>query len=243
LLHSKVGKKEVLPMARLFKLLRFAALPTLGLAFAGCGHAKLVPAPSAKPAAGASDGAVVSAEKGVRCFADADAWADSAGDLPDFVTPLKVRIVNTSGRAIRVLYEDFVLVGKSGRRYHPIPVVPIGPAAKGAPVSPTYASWNFFVAPLAHASYRTLQPWPRPLSRDRSFYERQYGRWGDNSPPMEVIRLGLPEGVLKDGGVLSGFLFFESPLDREKRVTFEAAFDESDGPENVAVVKIPFRVD
>jgi hypothetical protein len=54
--------------------------------------------------------------------------------------------------------------------------------------------------------------------------------------------MGLPEGVLGDGGVVSGFLFFDNPLGHEDRLTFEAEFDKSDGQDAVAAVKIPFRV-
>jgi hypothetical protein len=229
-------------MAGTFKRVRLLALPCLALVCAGCGHAKLVPAPSAKLVPDASDGATVSAAGGVRCFAEVDAWPDRP-ELPGFVTPVKIRVVNMSGKAIRLLFEGFVLTGKGGREYHPIPVVPIDPVASSAQVSPAYDSWNFFVAPLIQGSYPTLQPWPRPLIRDQSFYERQYRRWGRKRPPMEVIRMALPEGVLQDGGVVTGFLFFESPLRREKRVVFEAEFVESDEPETVASIKIPFRIE
>jgi len=49
--------------------------------------------------------------------------------------------------------------------------------------------------------------------------------------------------VLENGGILTGFLFFESPLDREDRVTFQADFDAGDGQQKVASIEIPFRVE
>jgi len=224
------------------RLVAVAALPYLALGFAACGHSKLVPAPSAKLVEG-EDSAAFSAVDGVRCTAEVDAWGGPSDGLPKFVTPVKVRVLNTSGKPIRVLYEDFVLVGKSGRKYRPIPVLPSDPDPKGAPITPTYASWNFLVAPRAHAAYRTIEPWPKPLPRDQNFYERQYRRWGQSRPSLDVIRMALPEGVLREGGVIAGFLFFESPIAREDRVVFEAKFDDSDSPENVAFMKIPFRVE
>jgi hypothetical protein len=217
------------------------AVPYIALAFAACGHTKLVPVASAESAEGAS--AASSLADGVRCTADVDAWEGGPGALPDLVTPVKVHILNNSGRPIRLLYEDFVLVGKSGRRYRPIPVVPIDPDPKRVPVSPTYPSWNFFVAPRVHAAYRTMQAWPRPLRRDQPFYEHQYRLWGQSRPSLDVIRTALPEGVLREGGVVSGFLFFENPIDREDRVVFEARFDESDSPQTVASMKIPFTIE
>ena len=53
----------------------------------------------------------------------------------------------------------------------------------------------------------------------------------------------MSEGVLADGGVISGFLYFESPLGHEDRVTFEADLNGTDGQATVAAVKIPFRVE
>jgi hypothetical protein len=221
--------------------LAIRALPCIALACTACGHTKLVPAPSAEVGPGAS--AALSNAGGVRCTAEVDAWAGRPGVLPDFVTPVKVHVLNNSGKPIRLLYEGFVLVGTSGRKYRPIPVVPIDPDPKSAPVNPTYTSWNFFVAPRIHAAYRTMQPWPRPLLRNQNFYERQYHRWGQRRPPMEMIQMALPEGVLREGGVISGFLFFENPIDLEDRVVFQAEFDESDSPETVASMKIPFSVE
>ena len=105
-----------------------------------------------------------------------------------------------------------------------------------------YASTKFFVSARFRDVYQTLEAWPEPLARDESLYEQQYRRWGETHPPFEVVRMGLPEGVLGDGGVVSGFLFFDNPLGHESRVTFEAEFDKSDGQDAVAAVKIPFRV-
>ena len=58
-----------------------------------------------------------------------------------------------------------------------------------------------------------------------------------------VLRAALPEGVLDDGGVVTGYLFFESPLDKESRVTFEATFGGGDGQTTVASIEIPFKVE
>jgi hypothetical protein len=216
------------------------ALSVAGVS-SGCGHGKLVPAASGMVVPGAP-GAAVSTVDGVRCSADVEAWEGRPGELPSFVTPVKVRISNSSGSPIRLLYEDFIMVGKSGQKYRPVPVLPIEPDASSTRLEPIYASTKFFVAARYHDVYQTLDAWPEPLARDESFYERQYRLWGHERPPLEVVRMGLPEGVLGDGGVVSGFLFFENPR-HEDRVTFEAEFDKGDGEGTVAEVKIPFRIE
>jgi hypothetical protein len=219
--------------------LRIAAI----LAFvgaSGCGSGVLVPAPSAKVISGAPKAAFQEAA-GVGCSADTGAWPERAPKPPDSVVPVKVRVRNQSGKAIRLLAEDFVLVGKSGQKYRPIPVLPLD--TENLPrLKPVYASVKFYVAPRFRTAYPTLEPWSAGLARDQALYDRQFDRWGKRRPTLEMIRMALPEGVLEDGGLISGFLFFESPLDDEDRVTFQADFAPGEGAGTVASIEIPFRV-
>jgi hypothetical protein len=211
---------------------------------ASCGHGALAPASSARVVADAPTAAFSVAE-GIRCSANVGAWNGREGELPRFVVPVKVRIKNDSGKPIRVLYEEFALLGKKGRSYRPIPVLPIDDQARKAvqPMSPMYASTGFFVAPRFHDVYATLDPWSVPLQRDEARYGELFSRWGKHPPDRQTLREALPEGVLENGGILTGFLFFESPLDREDRVTFQADFDAGDGQQKVASIEIPFRVE
>jgi hypothetical protein len=215
-----------------------ATWPLLGPC--GCGHGVLVPASSAKVISGAPD-AAFSEVAGVSCSADTGAWPERAPKPPDSVVPVKVRVRNQSGRPIRLLAEDFVLVGKSGQRYRPIPVLPL--EGTNLPrLNPVYASVKFYVAPRFRAAYPTLEPWSAALDRDATLYDRQFERWGHRRPTLEMIRMALPEGVLDNEGLISGFLFFESPLDDEDRVTFQADFAPGQGAGTVAAIEIPFRV-
>jgi len=219
-----------------------AAIMTVVLC-AGCGHGALAPAPSASVVPNAPT-AAYSVADGVRCSANVGAWNGREGELPDFVVPVKVRIKNDSGRPIRILYEAFALLGKNGRSYRPIPVLPIdADARKRIPrLNPIYASTGFFVAPRFHDVYTTLEPWWTPLGRDEALHEELFNRWGKHRPDLDVLRVALPEGVLASGGVLTGYLFFESPLDKESRVTFAVDFGAGDGKDTVASIEIPFRV-
>lgn len=219
-------------------LLIAATLPLAALC--GCGHGVLVPASSAKVISGAPKAAFQEAA-GVTCSADTGAWPERAARPPDTVVPVKVRVRNRSGKPIRLLAEDFVLTGKSGKKYRPIPVLPL--AAEDLPrLNPVYASEKFYVAPRFRAAYPTLEPWSAGLERDQALYDRQFDRWGKQRPTLQMTRMALPEGVLDDGGLISGFLYFESPLDDEDRVTFEADFAPGEGSGTVASIEIPFRV-
>jgi hypothetical protein len=218
-----------------------AVATSLGLAAFGCGHGTLVPASSANLVPNAPT-AAFSVVQGVRCSANAGAWMGR--ELPEFVIPIKVRITNTSGRPIRVLYEDFVLQGKKGRSYRPIPVLPLDaePRAQITKLDPIYSSAKFYVAPAFSDVYTELDAWSAPLPRDADLHDTLFRRWRGKTPGGEVLRMALPEGVLDDGGVVTGFLFFESPLEKESRVTLAADFAAGDGQSTVASIEIPFTV-
>ncbi|HEY4187444.1 MAG TPA: hypothetical protein VGP07_20375 [Polyangia bacterium] len=211
----------------------------------GCGHGKLVPARSATIVKGSDSAAFVVIE-GLRCSADSEAWEGRPGDLPGFVAPVKVRIRNQTGAPVLLRYEDFALVGKGGRRYLPLPLLPLDPGDRGAglTIHPVYSASRFFIAPSFSGSYPTLAPWTASLPRDEGQYGRAYAKWGDHTLPRSVLRAGLPEGVLENGGMVTGFLYFESPVRREDRVTFQAqlAGDEA-ADAGVTNIEIPFRVD
>jgi hypothetical protein len=222
------------------------------LAAGGCGHGTLIPANSATVVPGAPE-AAYSVVDGVRCSADVGAWSEDAKPLPDFVVPVKVRIKNASGRPIQVLYEDFVLAGKNGHSYRPLPIVPLDESDGERPtaIEPIYSSTKFFVGPRLHDVYPTLDMWTADLPRDQALYEKQFRRWGHARLARQAIRMALPEGVLDDGGTISGFLYFESPLAHESRVTFQADFDaatpkptrDDADSEIVASIEIPFSVE
>lgn len=197
----------------------------------GCGHGSLAPAGSAIRVPGAPAAAYAIVD-GIRCSADVGAWNLPAESLPGSVIPVKIRVRNGSERPIMLRYDDFVLIGNNGRSYRPRPVLPLGDEARRrwSPIEPIYASDKFFVAPRFHDVYTTIDPWPAPLPRDESLYERQFRRWGDAAPPGQAVRMALPEGVLEVGGVISGFLFFESPLDRESHVTLKAGLAWTERP-------------
>jgi hypothetical protein len=216
-----------------------AAMLIAGVA---CAHGELVPARKAKRVAGAPTAAYAVVE-GVRCSANVGAWSESGDELPDGIVPVKVRIKNDSGKPIRVMHEDFVFTGKNGRTYRPVPVLPLDRDVPVPSVRPMYAASNFYVAPSFRRAYRQLEPWPSALERDDELYERQFQRWGNQRPSLETIRMALPEGVLEDGGVITGFLFFESPLSRESNVTFQAEFDHGRNGDLVSSIEIPFAVE
>ena len=205
----------------------------------------MLPASTARVIADAPSFAVVE-QDGVRVSASGDDWTARPADLPDRLTPMRVRIVNHSGRSLQILYNRFVLAGARGRLYRPLPPVPLfheRPLDSVGTVRPFFASASFFVRPAYRDVYPSLPPWPTRLPGEDSFYERQYKLWGRDLPTPEVQRMALPEGVLEDGGQISGFLFFENATGRESKLLFKANLEAGQGGRTVTSISIPFRVE
>jgi hypothetical protein len=213
-----------------------------GACTAGCSHGVLLPADSANVVPGAPTVAF-DERGGVRVSVNGDDWKGDPGDLADHLTPLKIRVVNRSGQALQILYERFSLVGANGRTYRPLPVVPLLHDGGGAPrLLPIFSSANFFVGPRYRDVYPSLNAWPDPLPRDDTFYQRQFRRWGTMHPTAQMQRSALPEGVLGDGGEMSGFLYFENATRHEDRLRFKAEIDEGRDGQLVANIELPLRV-
>lgn len=219
-------------------------LSALCLPALSCAHTKMLPAASAHTVAGAPEAA---AEEigGLRVSAEGDDWSANPVDLSSHLTPVKVRIVNHSGAPARIEYAQFTLVGGHGHVYRAIPVVPLEhetPRDGAGTIHPIYAASKFFVAPRYHDLYPTLPAWPRPLERVDT--DSGEARWAQGLPTHAMERMGLPEGVLDDGGEISGFLYFENATKWESRITFEADIaDGRYGDRELAEIEIPFRVE
>ena len=219
-------------------------LSILSLSAVSCAQGRMLPAASAHTIPGAPEAAAAEVQ-GVRVSADGNDWNAVPADLSTRLTPVKVRIVNHSGAPARIEYQQFSLVGAHGHVYRAFPIVPLDhqtPVDGVGTIAPIYAASNFFVAPRYHDLYPTLTAWPRPLEQDEAYSNEQYQRWEQGLPTRAMLRMGLPEGVLADGGEISGFLYFEDATKRESRLTFRADIDDGQHGGQLAEIKIPFRV-
>ena len=180
---------------------------------------------------------------GVRLSARGDAWDGTPASLGARVTPLAVRIENHSGGPIELLYDRFALVAADGREFHPLPLLPLsGRPGSAAPLQPAYQPAGFFIAPSFAPAYTRLPAWRSHLARDESLYRLDYRKWSDGLPSPDVLSKGLPEGVLEDGGAISGFLYFDREARDHHDLTFQADLTAGDWERRVALIEIPFRI-
>lgn len=227
----------------------------------GCAtEGTLTPGPGAQLLPG-SDTTAFAERAGVQVQVDGAAWRGEPGELARLLTPVNVAIDNRSGRKLRIAYRDFSLVGASGFRYPamaPLPgqmavsaadapqgtVVlaqhPARPAPRRAPPPPRFRHRHFYVAPHVRPWYPGFHVWPHFFFFDADAYRRS--NWPAALPTDDMISLGLPEGVLEDGGHVEGFVYFQGVARREAQVHFELQLVEAETEQALGVMVVPFSV-
>ena len=215
----------------------------LGLLATAC--ARTVELEPAAEAAGR--GAAVLSTAGVRVDARADLWPGQAR-VRRRVTPMLVTVENLGTQPLRIQYREFALVGSDDARFAAIPPFPITNTGQ-APLSiltarPSRAGFvasNFevarFYAPL-FPTYAVADPFGyEPL------YYNYYKYWyRTNLPTPDMLALAMPEGVLKPGGRIRGYLYFEKVSDNLPAVSFQMDLVHPRGTD-LGIITIPFRVD
>lgn len=217
-------------------------------AIGACAHEKVLePAPGAALAPGLLNVAEASAA-GVTVKVTGDSWKGDPQDLGTLLTPVRVTLENHSGKTVRVSYRDFTIAGASGFNYSAIPPMKALGTISEREVSslPTLrlAGWehrHFYVARHYSYLYPGLETWPGVFAYDPFYYDNFYSSWPQRLPTKDMLSEALPEGVVQDGGSVSGFVYFQSVTGRESAVQFKMTLvDASDG-KSFGVLAIPFQ--
>ena len=154
--------------------------------------------------------------------ATAAAWRWNPADLDQFVTPILLEIENDSDRPVRVRLKDIRLVGDNGVYLAALPPYRVTGQTTRTVKSHAYGHDSFAVGYHIHPYY------PRhPRSRHHYYhsyhyyqaYHPVYHTYRINLPTMDMLQRALPEGVLKPGGRVMGFVYFEPVTRRVARNT------------------------
>lgn len=211
-----------------------------------------------------SEGPAAASLSGVQVRVDGDAWRGQPDRLPEVVTPVKVTIENSSGRPLRIAYVDFSLDGK--KHYRALPMVaqdvpvslrqnapalrrvlneavaPPTPADPQRP-KPRFQSKGFFVAQFYRKQYPAYEPWPRSINTRSPTEAIASSLLAADLPSADMVADGLPEGVLENGGFVTGYLFFDRVEPRETRVNFNLRLSDPDSTEQFGQITIPLAVE
>ena len=191
---------------------RTLAALALAISSAACSHAtQLSPAPGAAAAPVGPGIGAVGTETGVRVEVRSQAWSGDPVTLDDEVTPMYVEVTNNSDHSILVRANSVVLI-QGGRAHRAKPPYDIHKTVRENYVYPGY---GYYWA--GWAAYQTVE-----------------------LPTADMVRLALPEGVLKPGEKIQGFLYFEHIDDDVSEVTFTFPVTDASSKKPFGYIDIPF---
>lgn len=210
-------------------------------------RADLTPGPQARRAG--TETAVTHVD-GVAFELRSDAWS-GLESVVDHITPVRVKLTNESDRPIRLRYSDFALIAPEGRRYAALPPFGVTGTVQEprlvraySPVTrPYFLHHRFDVAPYYGALYPHLAPDVGVYHYDPFYHGAYYHYWVEIPLPTRgMLEWALPEGVIRPGGHVEGFFYFERVDPEEPYVVFRADLVTDDG-QRFGEVRIPFNVE
>lgn len=125
------------------------------------------------------------------------------------------------------------------------------PAAAPAPaphaptvvIVPDFDYDDFYYAPYWAYGYDGLSPWPYPWAPDWAYYDNYYPYMQRiHLPTRSMLKKGIPEGVIKPNGHVTGFLYFQKVDPKEKDVTFTAKLQDASNGQIFGKLEIPLVV-
>ncbi len=160
-----------------------------------------------------------SAASGITVVGVADEWRDSPGNLPEHVTPVRVKVTNHRPDAVLLTLEDATLIDDSGHRR--IALLP-GDAVQRAARAGSEASVGPGIRPGVSISQGIGVGGVGISIGGLGMGSGPFGAGpgGDREDHVEALEVGLRPGRLDPGASVDGYLFFESPLqpaDRARR--------------------------
>lgn len=204
--------------------------------------ARLVPASGEAVSATEAD---TSRGAAIRLDVQRGHWPGGA-PIAQGVTSVHVTIENLSARPVAVRLSQFVLVGASGTRYAALPPYKVkgnvlDPEVGYTPFPPRFEHSEFRAAP----HYRDVHPGIDSYHAfvvDPIYYDQYYAHWVERQlPTPDMLALALPEGVLRPGGLLSGWLYFQEVQEDESMVRLRASLHDPRANSLVASFEIPLK--
>jgi hypothetical protein len=222
------------PMSRVLPL-----IPVL-LAMAGCASNNVL-----TPASGAQStdvrNAAIDDVQGVTMLVNARPWPGYP-ELLEIVTPVHVTIRNESSHPLEVRYRDFNLQTGSGFVTHALPPYRVHGTVPPTRWEPAFDQDGFYIAPYDAGFYPGFPVWGAPFEYDDAYDSHWYPYWHEQLPTRDMLAHAIPEGVLKPGGHISGFLYFPQSMRDVKTVDFSAALIDAGTRRTFGSVRIPFDV-
>jgi hypothetical protein len=147
-----------------------------------------------------------------------------------------VALVNTPASGLKP--ED---IGESPESEEGVGGAGLEPMPLEGPVEPDFEAHGYYVSPTYGHFWRGLQPWAGSFPVDPVYYDTYLAQWPVNLPTEDMLRRALPEGVVVNGGEVSGFLYFQDVPPGMESVSFQFDLVDADTGQQFGSVRIPFQ--
>jgi hypothetical protein len=168
-------------------------------------------------------------------------WRGLPSNLPFYVTPIDVTIVNHSPRKVRVALKDFALQTSSGFQSMPLPPFSIQMQGAAGVVRPEFLGSGFQVAPSYSPAYPGYPPWTGSFDVDPTYYG-SFSGWSPPLPSPDMLSKAMPEGVLNPGGKVRGYVYFQRLPDRPARFDLRTTLVDADTGVPFGATAVPLQV-
>jgi hypothetical protein len=143
------------------------------------------------------------------------------------VSPIKVTVQNYSGRPVRISPSMVKLTLPTGFEVAALPAEK--EAARAAIYQQGYAYYGY----LGFATDPYLAP---------GYYGDEYIPLGDPTLARKILARSLPDGVLANRGMVSGFVYFPSFKSPVPDVMLSVQVEDSATHRRIATVRIPLTI-
>lgn len=217
----------------------------LAFTLGGCvSETELVPAAGATPVG--FNGALTKVA-GIQVRANGEIWP-GLKDVRDQVTPVHLNVYNSGKTPIRIRYDQLWLVDQDGNRYAALPPFRIkGNVVAGeyGVMEPGFAAVGFDVAPAYAGVYPDLSVTDYDFDEptEEEYYAAYYPYWATveaSLPTPVMLRMALPEGVVKPGGRVNGYVYFQHVPANAGRVDLDMRLVNASNKKYIATARIPF---
>ncbi|HON10857.1 MAG TPA: hypothetical protein PLE24_08305 [Chitinispirillaceae bacterium] len=211
---------------------------------------KIVPGPGAHSSV-ILEGMAFAETCGVSIMLETQAWTGRP-DILDKITPIRITLQNKSGDLLLIRYNVFRLEGlTSGDSYAALPPYEIRGTLDDPwiilpyplPLPSAVVCQKFSVAPYCSRMYPAFPVYQDSFTVDSLYYSRYYTVWAKIELPTEEMLIKvLPDGVIEQGGYVSGFLYFEKIDRNEEELLFTADLIDALRGRLLGTITIPLQV-
>ena len=186
----------------------------------------------------------------VQVTVSSDSWVGSP-EVRNEVTPLKITVANNNENPIKITYDNMKLVSEDSTVFTALPIYNLIGTVNDVQLAPEHNVIveseidhdRFYIYPMYTRVYNNIPITDYKYFEDPSYYSQYYSEWNETGMPTAGMRnLALPEGILDNGGSISGFVYFQKVDADVESVELSMDIINAENNEVLGNIQLPFWV-